>query len=210
MQTVEMISVNDLAKELDVTAKEVILYLPSIAVGGKKSHSSLLEQHVADRVRDYFEKPFAEQTTEERFDSWIRKQEEPADERCYIVKEPQGEPYPIGFFYAQTREGKSAGFGWSCYDCHQSIAFGAPHEIRHCGDKMDVLDTRAPMLTHVLGSHKTYREVRVKDPAAIIEHDLFVARRKREREIEAAAQARKDNAAKGHSRVRVWFEGLWD
>jgi len=49
-----MIRINELARELEVKSKAIIDYLPEIDVTDKKSHSSALEDDLADRVRAHF------------------------------------------------------------------------------------------------------------------------------------------------------------
>jgi translation initiation factor IF-2 len=48
------IRINDLARELEVKSKAVIDFLPEIGVIDKKSHSSALDDEVAERVREHF------------------------------------------------------------------------------------------------------------------------------------------------------------
>src|ERR1700730_4563266 len=45
------IRINDLARELEVKSKSILDVLPEIGVTEKKSHSSSLEDHEADKVR---------------------------------------------------------------------------------------------------------------------------------------------------------------
>ncbi|HKS94735.1 MAG TPA: translation initiation factor IF-2 N-terminal domain-containing protein, partial [Terriglobia bacterium] len=49
-----MIRINELARELEVKSKAIIDYLPEINVTDKKSHSSALEDDLADKVRAHF------------------------------------------------------------------------------------------------------------------------------------------------------------
>src|SRR5215471_19060231 len=49
-----MIRINELARELEVKSKAVIDYLPEIGVTDKKSHSSALDDEIANKVREYF------------------------------------------------------------------------------------------------------------------------------------------------------------
>src|SRR5712692_3564310 len=49
-----MIRINELARELEVKSKAIIDYLPGIDVTDKKSHSSALEDDLADKVREHF------------------------------------------------------------------------------------------------------------------------------------------------------------
>ncbi len=45
------IRINDLARELEVKSKSILDVLPEIGVTEKKSHSSSLEDHEAEKVR---------------------------------------------------------------------------------------------------------------------------------------------------------------
>ena len=38
-------------------------------------------------------------------------------ETCYILREPERLPFPIGWFQLQTRSGLDAGVGFFCPDC---------------------------------------------------------------------------------------------
>jgi translation initiation factor IF-2 len=49
-----MIRINELARELEVKSKAIIDYLPGIGITDKKSHSSALEDDLADKVRAHF------------------------------------------------------------------------------------------------------------------------------------------------------------
>ena len=49
-----MVRINELARELEVKSKAVIDYLPEIGVTDKKSHSSALDDEIADKVREHF------------------------------------------------------------------------------------------------------------------------------------------------------------
>ena len=48
------IRINDLARELEVKSKSILDVLPEIGVTEKKSHSSSLEDHEAEKVRVHF------------------------------------------------------------------------------------------------------------------------------------------------------------
>lgn len=48
------IRVNEVCRELEVKSKQVLDFLPQIGVTGKKSHSSLIDDVVADQVRRHF------------------------------------------------------------------------------------------------------------------------------------------------------------
>src|SRR2546422_6171374 len=50
----ESIRINELARELEVKSKAVLDYLSEIGVTDKKSHSSALEDEVAEKVRAHF------------------------------------------------------------------------------------------------------------------------------------------------------------
>jgi translation initiation factor IF-2 len=56
------IRINELARELEVKAKRLLDYLPEVGVAEKKTHSSSIEEEVADKVRAHFR---AEQASEE-------------------------------------------------------------------------------------------------------------------------------------------------
>ncbi|HXP16752.1 MAG TPA: translation initiation factor IF-2 N-terminal domain-containing protein, partial [Terriglobales bacterium] len=48
------IRINDLARELEVKSKSILDVLPEVGVTEKKSHSSSLEEHEAEKVRARF------------------------------------------------------------------------------------------------------------------------------------------------------------
>src|ERR1700745_1699636 len=48
------IRINDLARELEVKSKAILDVLPEVGVTEKKTHSSSLEEHEAEKVRGYF------------------------------------------------------------------------------------------------------------------------------------------------------------
>src|SRR6267143_253431 len=48
------VRINDLARELEVKSKAIIDSLPQVGVTEKKTHSSSLEEHEAEKVRGYF------------------------------------------------------------------------------------------------------------------------------------------------------------
>ncbi len=54
MSKANQIRINDLARELEVKAKVILEYLPEVGVTEKKTHSSSVENEVADRVREHF------------------------------------------------------------------------------------------------------------------------------------------------------------
>src|SRR6266436_3739670 len=57
------IRINDLARELEVKSKSILDVLPEIGVTEKKSHSSSLEDHEADKVRAQFRAASQAQTS---------------------------------------------------------------------------------------------------------------------------------------------------
>ena len=48
------IRINDLARELEVKSKAIIDFLPTIGIEDKRSHSSAIEDDVAEKVRQHF------------------------------------------------------------------------------------------------------------------------------------------------------------
>src|SRR6202011_6208242 len=48
------VRINDLARELEVKSKAILDSLPLVGVTEKKTHSSSLEEHEAEKVRGYF------------------------------------------------------------------------------------------------------------------------------------------------------------
>jgi len=48
------VRINDLARELEVKSKAILDSLPQVGVTEKKTHSSSLEEHEAEKVRGYF------------------------------------------------------------------------------------------------------------------------------------------------------------
>src|SRR5262249_56820430 len=48
------IRINDLARELEVKSKAILDVLPEVGVTEKKTHSSSLEEHEAEKVRQHF------------------------------------------------------------------------------------------------------------------------------------------------------------
>jgi translation initiation factor IF-2 len=57
------IRINDLARELEVKSKSILDVLPEVGVTEKKSHSSSLEDHEADKVRARLRASSAAQTS---------------------------------------------------------------------------------------------------------------------------------------------------
>jgi translation initiation factor IF-2 len=54
------IRINDLARELEVKSKAILDYLPELGITDKRSHSSALDDDVAEKVRAHFRVPDAE------------------------------------------------------------------------------------------------------------------------------------------------------
>src|SRR5215468_6272161 len=48
------VRINDLARELEVKSKAILDVLPEVGVTEKKTHSSSLEEHEAEKVRRHF------------------------------------------------------------------------------------------------------------------------------------------------------------
>src|SRR5215467_8245076 len=48
------VRINDLARELEVKSKAILDVLPEVGVTEKKTHSSSLEEHEAEKVRAHF------------------------------------------------------------------------------------------------------------------------------------------------------------
>lgn len=59
------IRINDLARELEVKSKAVLDYLPELGITDKRSHSSAVEEDVAEKVREHFRAATQEATVEE-------------------------------------------------------------------------------------------------------------------------------------------------
>jgi len=59
------IRINDLARELEVKSKAVLDYLPELGITDKRSHSSAVEEDVAEKVREHFRAAAQEATAEE-------------------------------------------------------------------------------------------------------------------------------------------------
>ena len=59
------IRINDLARELEVKSKAVLDYLPELGITDKRSHSSAVEEDVAEKVREHFCAATQEATAEE-------------------------------------------------------------------------------------------------------------------------------------------------
>src|SRR5207237_866902 len=60
------IRINELARELEIKPKVITDYLPEIGVTDKKSHSSALDEDVANKVRERFHSTGEEQGSEPR------------------------------------------------------------------------------------------------------------------------------------------------
>ena len=48
------IRINELARELEVKARVILEYLPAVGFTEKKTHSSSIDNEVADNVRKHF------------------------------------------------------------------------------------------------------------------------------------------------------------
>jgi translation initiation factor IF-2 len=59
------IRINDLARELEVKSRAILEYLPEIGVTDKRSHSSAIEDEIADKVREHFHSLETEEAAEE-------------------------------------------------------------------------------------------------------------------------------------------------
>jgi translation initiation factor IF-2 len=93
------IRINDLARELEVKSKVILEYLPELGITDKRSHSSALEDEIADRVRAHFRTVSEEEEAEE-----VRKEkpqapapaaavsEAPAPQPARKPEEPRHEP----------------------------------------------------------------------------------------------------------------------
>src|ERR1700757_787639 len=69
------IRINDLARELEVKSKAILDVLAAVGVTEKKTHSSSLEDHEAEKVRAHFRAP-AESATPARLGRSTREPEE--------------------------------------------------------------------------------------------------------------------------------------
>mgnify|MGYP001083635279 CR=1 FL=1 len=69
------IRINDLARELEVKSKAILDVLPEAGITEKKTHSSSLEDHEADKVRAHF-RAHAEAQSATRSSRPIRGEEE--------------------------------------------------------------------------------------------------------------------------------------
>lgn len=77
-------------------------------------------------------------------------------ETCYILREPERLPFPIGWFHLQTRSGLDAGVGFFCPDCKLSVT-PAPSRVYHCGATEEQPSEDRITMTHRMGSFQTYR-----------------------------------------------------
>ena len=59
------IRINELARELEVKSKAIIEYLLEMGITDKRSHSSALENDLADKVRRHFRSPGEEKPSAE-------------------------------------------------------------------------------------------------------------------------------------------------
>ncbi|HEX6504537.1 MAG TPA: translation initiation factor IF-2 [Terriglobales bacterium] len=69
------IRINDLARELEVKSKAILDVLPVVGVTEKKTHSSSLEDHEADKVRAHFQSSAAEAQSASRSSRTARAEE---------------------------------------------------------------------------------------------------------------------------------------
>src|SRR5262249_8196516 len=60
------IRINDLARELEVKSKAILDALPEVGVTEKKTHSSSVEEHEAEKLRAYFRGVSEAQVSEKR------------------------------------------------------------------------------------------------------------------------------------------------
>src|SRR5881398_1466978 len=70
------IRINDLARELEVKSKTILDVLPEIGVTEKKTHSSSLEEHEAEKVRTHIRGSAESQTSSARSARTLRGEEE--------------------------------------------------------------------------------------------------------------------------------------
>ncbi|HEV2494969.1 MAG TPA: translation initiation factor IF-2 [Terriglobia bacterium] len=96
-----MIRINELARELEVKSKAIIDYLPEIDVMDKKSHSSALEDDLADKVRAHFHAQGEAESVEESAPSALpskapRAAEPPPAPAPRVVPAPAAPSAPAG------------------------------------------------------------------------------------------------------------------
>ena len=70
------VRINDLARELEVKSKAILDALPHVGVTEKKTHSSSLEEHEAEKVRVYIRGTSEAQGSSERNTRALRGEEE--------------------------------------------------------------------------------------------------------------------------------------
>src|ERR1700722_2112363 len=70
------VRINDLARELEVKSKAILDALPIVGVTEKKTHSSSLEEHEAEKVRVHVRGSSEAQTTSARSARPLRGEEE--------------------------------------------------------------------------------------------------------------------------------------
>jgi translation initiation factor IF-2 len=70
------IRINDLARELEVKSKAILDVLPEAGITEKKTHSSSLEDHEADKVRAHFRAHAEAQSAGGRSARTLRGEEE--------------------------------------------------------------------------------------------------------------------------------------
>src|SRR6476659_4172819 len=70
------VRINDLARELEVKSKAILDALPLVGVTEKKTHSSSLEEHEAEKVRTHIRGSAESQTSSARAARTLRGEEE--------------------------------------------------------------------------------------------------------------------------------------
>ena len=70
------VRINDLARELEVKSKAILDALPLVGVTEKKTHSSSLEEHEAEKVRVHIRGSSEAQTSSTRSTRLLRGEEE--------------------------------------------------------------------------------------------------------------------------------------
>src|SRR5215472_18893198 len=70
------VRINDLARELEVKSKAILDSLPHVGVTEKKTHSSSLEEHEAEKVRTYIRGSAEAQSSSARTARPLRGEEE--------------------------------------------------------------------------------------------------------------------------------------
>jgi len=70
------VRINDLARELEVKSKAILDALPLVGVTEKKTHSSSLEEHEAEKVRAHIRGSSEAQSSSARSTRTLRGEEE--------------------------------------------------------------------------------------------------------------------------------------